>query len=289
MDKTYIVADQSILREINAGFFESNPNIIIVIPDVGLMEMCKSNLWKTTMFRSLKGLSNYPTRCNITIGIGEAIRYETRTRLSIDGKWFNKEMTRFFRKLLTEIAQSKDGEITHKMEKDMANIQDKLRNNELNDAENKKRLSSQIDLLKDMITPDNLKALRAKRVNLQDKLDDVKKAAPIFLSEYLRQAGFPANMIGHFLKQTPALLRLTYLRIWLELNWLEQDGFDNVKPEKITNYYMDHDYILTATFFDDFLSRDKDAKSTYDAISKIINSGKQKRNSHGVESPLGSC
>jgi hypothetical protein len=131
-----------------------------------------------------------------------------------------------------------------------------------------------------MITHDTIKALRAKQIPLQDKLDDIKKSAPVFLREYLRQAGFPANTIGPFLKQTPALLRLTYLRIWLNLNWLEQGGFDNVKPEIITNDYMDHDYILTATFFDNFLSLDKKAISAYDAISSIINTGKQKGVAH---------
>ena len=269
MQKVYAILDQNYLRKIDSEYFRDNPNIILIIPDAGLMEMCKSDSWKEIMFNSLKGLSDNPTKCNTTIGIGQAFRYETKNRHSIDGKWFDKELTQLLRKLLTEISQSKDSEVIKRMGKDMISIQDKLKNDELNDTMNKKMLGDQIDIIKGMISPENLKALRAKKITLQEKLDTIKESAPSFLRESLYQAGFPKNIIGNFLKQKPALLRWTYLRIWYELDWIEKGGFDNAKT--ITNDYIDQDYILTATFFDKFLSCDQKAIDAYKAISKIIN------------------
>ena len=269
MQKVYAILDQNYLRKIDSEYFRDNPNIILIIPDAGLMEMCKSDSWKEIMFNSLKGLSDNPTKCNTTIGIGQAFRYETKNRHSIDGKWFDKELTQLLRKLVTEISQSKDSEVIKRMDKDMISIQDKLKNDELNDTMNKKILGDQIDIIKGMISPEKIKALRSKKVTLQEKLDTIKESAPSFLRESLYQAGFPKNIIGNFLKQKPALLRWTYLRIWYELDWIEKGGFDNAKT--ITNDYIDQDYILTATFFDKFLSGDQKAIDAYNAISKIIN------------------
>ena len=270
MQKVYAILDLNYFRKIDSEFFRNNPNMILIIPDSGLMEMCKSDSWKETMFRSLKALSDHPTRCNTTIGIGQAFRYETKNRHSIDGKWFDIELTQLFRKLIIEISQSKDSEVIKRMEKDMISIQDKLKNDELNDTMNKKMLGDQINIIKEMISPENLKALRAKKITLQEKLDTIKECAPRFLREgYFNQAGFPKNVIGNFLKQKPALLRWTYLRIWYELDWIEKGGFETSKT--ITNDNFDQDYILTATFFDKFLSDDQKAIDAYNAISKIIN------------------
>ncbi len=269
MQKVYAILDQNYLRKIDSEFFRNNPSTMLIIPDSGLMEMCKSDSWKEIMFHSLKGLSDNPNKCNTTIGIGQAFRYEIKNRHSIDGKWFNKELTQLLRKLLIEISQSKDGEVVKRMGKDMISIQDKLKNDELNDTINRKMLGNQINIIKEMISSENLKALRAKKIPLQVKLDTIKECAPRFLGESLYQAGFPKNKIGNFLKQKPALLRWTYLRIWYELDWIEKGGFETSKT--ITNDYIDQDYILTATFFDKFLSDDQKAIDAYNAISKIIN------------------
>ena len=80
MAKKFLVIDQNYLRDSHLEeILASNSDLVFVLPDVAIMEMCKSSSWKTTMNRSLKVLSGNPHKVYLSIGIGEAFRYEIST------------------------------------------------------------------------------------------------------------------------------------------------------------------------------------------------------------------
>lgn len=267
--KKFMVIDQNYLRDSHLEeLLALTSDFAFVLPDVALMEMCKSNLWKTTMNRSLKILSGSPRKVHVSIGISEAFKFEVSNYQSVNGHLFNREITRAFRDLLNEVALNKDGERIEAIDRRIVQVQENLRKDELNDNENKIRLKKMMDLLK--LTPESLKDLRANRIAQQDKLSAIKEYAPLLLEEFFRQAGFPKNKARRFLNEKPMILRFMYSRIWLCLNWKEKGGLETVVSEKITNDYLDHDYILTATFFDGILSKDKRVNEAYRDISSLI-------------------
>jgi hypothetical protein len=271
MGKKFIVIDQNYLRDSHlVKCLMSDSALVFVLPDVALMEMCKSNLWKTTMNRSLKVLAGNRHKVYLSIGMGEAIRYEINKRRSIEGRLFNKDLTASFRDLLNEIARNEDGERIEAIAEKIVQVQEELKTDELNGDKNKSRLKDLIGLLELEIKPESLKDLRANRVAHKDKLSTIKEYAPSVFEKFFRQAGFPGNKVKGFLRQKPMILRYVYSRLWLCLYWIEKGGIDTVRPEKITNDYLDHDYILTATFFDGILSKEKRVNEAYRDISSLI-------------------
>jgi len=271
MAKKFLVIDQNYLRDSHLEeFLASNSDLVVVLPDVALMEMCKSSSWKTTMNRSLKVLSGNLHKVYLSIGIGEAFRYEISKRRSIEGRLFDKELTASFRDLLNEVARGEDGEQVEAIAKRIVQVQEELRTNELNADQNKTKLNDLIGLLESEIKPESLKDLRANRISHQDKLNTIKKYAPSVFENYFRQVGFPSNKVKSFLRQKPMILRYVYSRLWLCLYWIEKGGFKAVRPEKITNDNLDHEYILTATFFDGILSMERRVNEAYRDISSLI-------------------
>jgi hypothetical protein len=61
-----------------------------------------------------------------------------------------------------------------------------------------------------------------------------------------------------------------YLKVWRCLRWLQLRGFESYRPEKVTNQEIDDQYILSATFFHDFLSRENDAIHAFRDLSHLL-------------------
>ena len=274
--KKYLVVDQNYLRDKDLQrLITDDTDMNFVVPDVALMEMCKSTSWKSIALSSLRILSACPRRAHLSIGIGEAIQYELTYKCSIQGRLFDKELTIFFRNLLDEVSQKKDGETFEIMSKGMSDIQkDLFQCRELNGYDNKRRLKKLNDSLGALIGTANQKLFRKKLISRQDKIEAIGESAPHFIKAYLLQMKFPQNRITSFLKSNPLILRIAYSRLWMSFYWEENGGFDAAKEERITNDYADQDYILTATFFDGFLSKDKNAEEAYINISNVISQKK---------------
>ena len=76
-----------------------------------------------------------------------------------------------------------------------------------------------------------------------------------------------------FRSQKPMLLRYIYLMVLNALRWVIKDGLSSAKPKIVHNHIMDMQYVLIASFFDDLLTLDNDARKVYDDLSVLLAMG----------------
>lgn len=133
MIKRFYVIDQSYFRDDRLNELLGNhPEIKILIPDVAFVEMAKSTQWESTFRKSLQTLSQYASRCTSIISVSEAIRYEIKSKRSVDGHLTCREFTPYLRKLLIELNSGKDGNAIRMLRNLIAPIKRDMNRNELN-------------------------------------------------------------------------------------------------------------------------------------------------------------
>jgi hypothetical protein len=271
MSKRFFVLDQNYFRnERLASLLDIDESNRFIIPDVALIEMCKSDFWERTLRESLTYLARYPTRCFVSIPVGVAVRYEIENRKSVDGNLIYREFTPILRSLLREIQSGVDSTTVELFRSAVESIRKELAQEDLNHRSNLKVLKGQVEVTRTSLGDDVIKSLRNGNFAREDMIMLVKANAPNLMNSFFREVGFPQNRIRRFLKQKPLVYRLVLLRFWLSLDWISRGGIDSIKETKATNDFLDQDYVLIASFFDDFLSQDDRANRAYGAIQSML-------------------
>ena len=272
MMKKFLVVDQNYLRcDELAERLESDRGLVIVFPDIALLEMLKSDKWKSTMKGSLLILSRYPRRVHVSISIGVAIKREIREKRSSNGGLIDREVTKWFRELLNEVAADVEGEKTKVIADRILAIQQQVAIDELDHVSNKLRLEKIMSTLEPpVLSKGTIKRLRSGKITEHERREIISTAAPFVLEIFFQQADFLENKKKSFLKQKPAILRYTYSRLWLCLSWIARGGFEAAKGTTITNDVIDQEYVITATFFDGILSKEKRVSEAFVDLSGIL-------------------
>lgn len=271
MSKRFFVLDQNYFRnEKLASLFDSDSRTRFIIPDVALIEMCKSDSWERTLRQSLKYLARHPTRCFSTIAVGAAVRYEIENRKTVDGNLIYREFTPVLRSLLREIQSGVDGASLEWFRAAVDPIRNELAQEDLNHQSNLGVLKGLVEITRTSLSEDVIKSLRNGRLASEDMIMLVKASAPNLMNSFFREVGFPSNRIRSFLKQKPLVYRFVLLRFWLSLDWISRGGIDSLKETKATNDFLDQDYVLMATFFDGLLSQDERVNRAYEAVQCML-------------------
>lgn len=262
-----LIVDQNFLRkqELKA-LADTKPNNLFILPDVALIEMCKSPQWRNTLCGSLSILSNYPGRTRVCISTGEAIMIELETQNSISDCLLPDRYIPIFEELLLELFSENTGQMLEKIPL----IQASLASNYLNHKKNQNDFKSLIEESKSIITSEKIKSLRNGSMSRKDKLDLIYNTAHLLLKEILKENNFTSSNAEVFLKKKPMILRYYYLKIWSCLDWLGKGGFESLLPKDVTNEILDHEYILLATFFNGILSKENRVNKAYKDISDIL-------------------
>lgn len=270
--KRFFVVDQNYLRSNDLkGLLQSQGNSVIVFPDIALLEMLKTDQWKSTMQRSLRILSSVPQRVYISISIGVAMRKELDSGRMANGHMIDRPATKWFRVLLREIATGREGASIEAIAKKILVVQRQVMEDELNGEANKERLQNLIQTLQPpVLSEELLKDFRANRVIPDQRRKIIADATPYVLKELFKEAQFSDNKAKVFLKQRPTVLRNTYSKLWLCLSWLARGGIETAKVDTITNDVIDQEYVITATFFDGILSKEPRVNDAFDDLSAIL-------------------
>jgi hypothetical protein len=271
MFKRYVVVDQNIFRkEILKELIASSPATQFVVPDLAFLEMTKAKQWEETLRSNFTILSTARSRVVVSQSVGDALKTELVKRAPIGKQMLDHEATGFVRGILQSI---NDGSICHEIERirmDPENHRDALAKDHLDHDRNKAQLDGLIDATKSMLPKEFTKRLRAKKVGPDERLDVIFQVATGLLPGILFDAGFTRDKARILMKQKPMLIRYMYLKAWQCLNWIEMGGFENLSSNKVTNDELDHEYILTATFFHDLLSEELRVNQAYKDLLVLI-------------------
>ena len=66
------------------------------------------------------------------------------------------------------------------------------------------------------------------------------------------------------------MLRYFYLNMWALLDWEEQGRLEGLSPKKVTNDYLDREYVLAATYFDGLLTKEDRMNVAYRAMQQLL-------------------
>jgi hypothetical protein len=272
----YLVLDQNQMRSDRAPevveLLKNSPEVHFIVPDAALIEMTKnSSTRESTLRNSLEILTTHPDRVHVTYNTSECLRTELAIGVSTTNCLLYPAASKFLRSVLRALKdQTANRAALNKILSDRKHHA-ALARDFLNHSSNKRRIGTLIDSLKDELTTDQIKKLRAGRVSQDDRLNMIRTAAPVMLSNTLRSRYKMSHAaISNLIMQKPMLLRYHYLKMWLCLEWVRLGGFESKPEAHITNDLLDHEYILTALSFDGLISKDEKVTRGYNELHLLV-------------------
>lgn len=271
MPKKYLVVDQNYMRSDELlSVIDSSPDVKFILPDASLMEMCKKPEWESTLMASLRSLSKCPERVYLSMSIGEAIRWEAREQESVGGRLLPQEFTDFIRDLLNDIAKDQQGSSVQLIANKIATAQAGWAVDEFDHIKNKERVFSFVQKLGNSLTDEFKKKLRNKSLSKERLLSAIEEGSWAAMESYCSKEGISKKGLKSLVRTRSTMLRLVYLRLWLGFNWIANGGIENVADTKVTNDLVDHDYVITATFFDGVLSKEGRVNEAYEDLRILL-------------------
>lgn len=273
MPKHYIVLDQNVLRSLElAELVTMNASVHFVLPDLAFFEMTKNRQsWEHTLALSLKILAPYRNRVHVAKSVSEALRMELARKVPVAGHMLYSDASSFARGVLHSVYHNTDGSELQAIRLDPTDNYGGMVNDYLNHSENKGRLADLIGTTKEMLPEGFEKQMRSRQVSREERLEMMRSIVPPLLAEILYQDfGFSLEKAWGFIKQKPMVLRYMYLKLWLCFDWLSKGGFHSLGSDKVTNDLLDHEYILTATYFNGLLSKEGRVKEAYQDMKELL-------------------
>ena len=238
--------------------------------DSALMEMIKSvPNWESTIRNSLKILSKIPNRAFFIMSVGEARNLEKNNHIPISRKeLIRSDYNEFFRGLLKEVRDDDYGDSFALLE---SSLQKGIEHFEIfQNQKNKDALGQFIDAIKKS-DPDLSKSLRKGKISEQDQICRIKEITHTSFSKFFIALGFNQNEIIPFVNLNPINARYLYTNLLLAFSWISEQGFENIKKEKVTNELCDTEYIILGSYFDGgMLSKDNKANKIFCGLKLLL-------------------
>lgn len=271
MPHQYLVVDLNVLRQPElAERITAQPAARFVLPDLSFLEMTKSEQWEATLMRSLQQLATVPERVLVAYSVNEALDRELRTLQPVNGRMHHAEATKFVRDILAWVRTGVSNPSMDRFRKDPENHKDAVESDHLNHEENKVSLAHLIDSTKLVIPDEVQKHMRGTVLTLEERLDIVYDITRRLAPEILASRGVDRNKSRAFLRQRPMFYRYLLVRVWYCADWIAKGGFESFPEEAVSNEILDHQYILTASFFNGLLSRETKVNNAHNDLQAIL-------------------
>lgn len=271
MRHQYLVADQNVLRsEELETQLSSNPMLCIVLPDASFIEMTKNEQWELTLRLSLAVLSKYLQRVFVSRAVSESLNYELDHKRPVNGHMLFPEATRFVREILMAVANGTDGEGIARIRSTPDSQLQRFKQDYFNHLKNKEQAMSFVDAAKSIATTEFTERARSRLLSREERLELMASRVPSVLTGVLSDYGFTREKAILFLRKKPLVLRYFYLKMWASIDWLEMDRLEGLGEKKVTNDFLDHEYIVTATFFNGVFSHEPRVKNAYQDMMHLI-------------------
>jgi hypothetical protein len=270
--KSYVV-DLNMLQDVSfAAQIQAKNDCQFLLPDVALVEMCKHENCQLTMKLALQVFFDHTDQLAATLSVGEALNSELKSRSPTTSEGLiSDDFTRITRQLVIDLAMDEKEE-NEAIQERFGSARKKLLNNLLDAAAAKRCTEQRLDILKTILTPELLKAIRKPELDRSSFLSFIQVAAEIFCRKRLsKESGMTENEARCFIEKRPMYLREEYLLVWHCLKTISLGGdISSMRAEKELNHQLDQDYALIASYFDGILSHDKRTNETYDDLLFIL-------------------
>jgi len=237
----------------------------IVVTDMALVEMMKSDQWESTTKRSLSILATEPQLVICSKGIGPMMKEEYDSGAPC-AYIFDDEVSNRFRRLLGEVSGGDDTTFEH-VRKVIGAARDLAKHQHLDHGRNKAALMTIVDAWKKDLTAEQLRRLRGSDEQLtRELLSESEMQSTCFNA--LVGAGYDRSKAAR-LTMDPSVSSHEFLCfVAVGLRWL--DGLGAADEKKVTNDLADKDYVVTATFCRDLVSEEKRVQEQFARINDVI-------------------
>lgn len=271
MQAKYFVLDQNVLRKPDlARLIARDPASKFVLPDLSFLEMTKSADWEDTLRNSLGQLAVIPRRVVVAHSVNDALGREVSSLVPVNRHMLSLEATEFVRDILAWARTGESNSAIQRIRDDPDDHRQALARDHLSHDENKRSLQTLIEATRRFIPEGLQRQMRGQSLSAEDRLDIVHNIARGLVPEVLATRGVSLNKSRAFLSRKPLLYRYLVVRVWYCADWISKGGLEPYPEEKVTNEVMDHQYVLTASFFHGLESLDGKAKRAYDALRSIL-------------------
>ena len=253
----YVVLDQGAMRqEILQERIANDPGAIFIIPDIAFSEMGIKKDVRYTLRRSLTPLRSAIDRIYVAVSVKEIAEFEKRNGGNIIrlDQLLSGSATRVGRALIEGetspdyaevIKRIDDTEQNHKALFDPPGDRDEMRRQVL--AFKKNFGAARVRLLR---TPGAYG-------------EDIRLGMIAMIMQAMTRAPGPFN--GDVAK------RMLLVRLLALMYWSEKDGLDNIKAEKIMNDFIDMEFVVIASYFDEIMTVDEKVRTLDRHVRRVMN------------------
>ena len=267
----YVVVDQNVLRKPElVQYLKENASNCCVLPDAAFLEMTKNEQWESTLVGSLSHLAQVPERVFAANAVSDALADELRTLKSVAGHMLWRVATKSVREVLHWVRTGTENATLLRMRQSPSHADAVLRSDYFSHGRNKESIGSLTDAVRRQLPAEFLDLLRKPATSNDDCFDAVHQIARSVAYGVLAERGVNKNRARSFISTRPLFYRYIILHAWYSLDWLRAGGLEAFKEENATNELIDHQYALTATFFDGLLSIDAKALRAYTALKSLL-------------------
>lgn len=270
MNKIYVV-DQNFFRDKQLDALSNSGTNKFVIPDAAFFEMCKSIEWESTLLTSLRYLAKIPNRVFISKSIGEAIGNEI-TLKKPTSNIISRKYTEFVQSLLAEINLGKNGKAFDAINKGIDKFHSEIASNQLDHDTTKEKVIQLINTIKGSMNEDFVRGIKNRSRSEPELLDSIRQLLPDVLESFFDSLEMSKEARTSFIRKRPAIARATYLKIIMCCEWTIKNGYEGMRAEKFTNDIIDHEYIITATYFHNLLlSKENRSQDSLRKLHYVLN------------------
>lgn len=271
MQHRYVVLDQNVLRKNElTQLIADQATTKFVLPDLSFLEMTKTPQWESTLKNSLVQLASIPQCVVVAYSVNEALGQELDTLKPVNGRMLSIEATQFVRNILSWVKTGANNSSIQRMRDDPDRHLPDLAVDHLDHEKNKRQLEELIQATKQFIPEELQRRMRGSSLSEMSRLDIVHDIAKGLAPWVLVNKGLDVHKSRAFIKQRPLFYRYIIVRVWYCTEWISKGGFESFSEEQVTNEILDHQYVLTASFFHDLLSLDAKANRAYQALRSIL-------------------
>ena len=248
-EQRYILLDQGAFRgETLRELIAHDANVCFVIPDVAFSEMAIKADPINSISRSLVALRPAIDRTFVSLSCGEIKALQQRGSAVALHEILSGPGTKIARVLI-------EGETCPDYDRVVDRILETAPNHKklFDGRQDKAVMMDHVAIFTRNLGANGAKALRAGRIS------EIEKLGMILLVMTKM-----ATSTGPF--ESDIDMRHLVVRLARILMWVERQGLDNMKPDKIMNDFIDMDFVVAGSFFDETMTHDK----TLAALDRVL-------------------
>lgn len=194
-------------------------------------------------------------RVFISAGLGELLHYERSTERPITlTKLLPMEITISARELIKTIIEEGQNltNFRDRVEEARSELGQEAKNDDV-----KSRMSAQVALFSQNCGHGMIKSIRNGRMSRDARIGFLKSLSEMMIQQSLN---IDVARIGREAAWARITARLFFVKLWYRKYWLQFGGLEQADPKMIARDERDSVYVVTGSYFDDFLTNDQRAK-----------------------------